>query len=211
MTTTPAQRLGNDLTLTQVVVGSAGNNAYLLSLPDGEAVLVDAAAEAPVLQELVAGHRVTTLLTTHRHWDHVGATAEMVAATGAHPVCGTPDREAIREATGVDCEGLWTGDVVRLGEHRFEVIGLVGHTPGSITLVVRPDQGPVHLFTGDSLFPGGVGRTTSPEEFTSLFHDVTTLLFDAFDDDTVVHPGHGAPTTLGAERPHLDEWRQRGW
>ena len=64
---------------------------------------------------------------------------------------------------------------------------------------------------GDSLFPGGVGRTNNPEDFDSLYHDVTTKLFDRFGDDTVVRPGHGAGTTLGAERPHLAEWRERGW
>jgi len=93
---------------------------------------------------------------------------------------------------------------------RVEVIGLVGHTPGSITLAYR-GAGPTHLFTGDSLFPGGPGRTTNPRDFASLMEDLETKIFGRFDDDTVVHPGHGDDTTLGAERPHLAEWRARGW
>ena len=90
------------------------------------------------------------------------------------------------------------------------MIGLVGHTPGSITLCyVGGDR--THLFTGDSLFPGGPGKTTSPADFASLLNDLETKIFDRFDDNTVVHPGHGDDTTLGAERAHLAEWRKRGW
>ncbi|MEL4357286.1 MULTISPECIES: MBL fold metallo-hydrolase [unclassified Luteococcus] len=203
--------LAPGLTLRHVAVGPMSNNAYLVSDAEGRALLVDAAAEPDVLRELVADVTVETILTTHRHHDHIGALAELAGATGAQTVCGRPDAEAITAATGVPCEPLWTGDQLALGQHRFGIIGLVGHTPGSITVVVRPDASPVQLFTGDSLFPGGVGKTGSPEDFTSLLDGVTSQLFDIFDDDTVVWPGHGEPTTLGAERPHLDEWRQRGW
>ena len=91
------------------------------------------------------------------------------------------------------------------------MIGLVGHTPGSITLALSPADGPVRLFTGDSLFPGGVGKTWRPGDFVTLLADVEAKLFEPYGDDTIVHPGHGADTTLGAERPHLDEWRARGW
>ena len=90
------------------------------------------------------------------------------------------------------------------------MIGLVGHTPGSITLAT-PATGPTHLFTGDSLFPGGPGKTNKSEDFTSLMDDLESKVFARFDDSTVVHPGHGDDTTLGAERPHLGEWRNRGW
>ena len=90
------------------------------------------------------------------------------------------------------------------------MIGLVGHTPGSITLAYTAGGVP-HLFTGDSLFPGGPGRTNVKEDFTSLMDDLERKVFDAFGDDTVVHPGHGDDTTLGAERPVLPEWRRRGW
>lgn len=203
--------LDDDLVLETAVVGPLSNNAYLLSTADGEALLVDAAAEPRALQALVADRRVTTVVTTHQHHDHVGALAELADATGARLVAGRPDVAAILQQTGVEPGGLWTGDTLDLGRHTIDVIGLVGHTPGSITLVVRPEGAPVQLFTGDSLFPGGVGKTPSDEAFTSLLGDVTRELFDRFGDDTVVWPGHGEATTLGAERPHLDEWRQRGW
>ena len=90
------------------------------------------------------------------------------------------------------------------------MIGLVGHTPGSIALAYTGGGVP-HLFTGDSLFPGGPGKTHVEEDFTSLMDDLERKVFDVFGDDTVVHPGHGDDTTLGAERPHLTEWRARGW
>ena len=199
------------LTLDQTTVGSLGNNSYLLTTADGHSLLIDAAADSDALIGLLAGRTVETIVTTHRHHDHVGALAAMVEATGATALAGRPDVDSIAEQSGIVCQPLWTGDVIELGAHRIEVIGLVGHTPGSITLVVRPADGPVQLFTGDSPFPGGVGKTFGPENFTSLLDDVTRELFARFDDDTVVWPGHGAPTTLGVERPHLDEWRQRGW
>lgn len=199
------------LSLSTVVVGGMGNNAYLLTDDEGRALLVDAAAEPEVLGELIGEATVETILTTHRHRDHIEALAQLAAQTGARTVCGAPDADAIHAATGVSCEPLWTGDEVTLGRHRFGIIGLVGHTPGSITVVIRPADAPVQLLTGDSLFPGGVGKTGSPADFTSLLDGVVTQIFDTFDDDTVVWPGHGDPTTVGAERPHLDEWRGRGW
>ena len=93
----------------------------------------------------------------------------------------------------------------------LEVIHLVGHTPGSIALLYRDPAGGPHLFTGDSLFPGGPGRTTNPQDFTSLMDDLETKVFGRLPDDTVVYPGHGADTTLGKERPAIPEWRARGW
>ncbi|MGO4956400.1 MBL fold metallo-hydrolase [Luteococcus sp. Sow4_B9] len=203
--------LADDLELRTTVVGEMGNNAYLLVDASGEALLIDAANDADALTDLVGDARVTTILTTHRHPDHIQALAQMAERTGARQVCGSPDAAAIEQATGVHCEGLWTGDEVQLGQHHFAIVGLVGHTPGSITVVVHPAGGPVQLFTGDSLFPGGVGKTGTPEDFTSLLDGVTTQLFEVFGDEAVVWPGHGEPTTLGAERPQLDEWRARGW
>jgi glyoxylase-like metal-dependent hydrolase (beta-lactamase superfamily II) len=126
-------------------------------------------------------------------------------------VCGQPDLEAI--STGAFVEGMfgvWDGDHIELGTESLEVIGLVGHTPGSITLAYA-GSGTTHLFTGDSLFPGGPGKTNDPEDFTSLMNDLESKIFGRFDDDSVIHPGHGDDTALGAERPHLAAWRKRGW
>jgi glyoxylase-like metal-dependent hydrolase (beta-lactamase superfamily II) len=103
------------------------------------------------------------------------------------------------------------GDVLRVGELDLEVVHLRGHTPGSVALVLRSADGSVHAFTGDSLFPGGPGRTTRPEDFTSLMGDLEERIFGALPDTAWIYPGHGWDTTLSVERPHLPEWRERGW
>ncbi len=201
-------------TLTKASVGPMDNNAYIVADADGPVVLVDAAADPGRLTALIAGRTVGAIVTTHQHHDHLTALAEMAQRTGADLVCGTPDREAIEQRTGTRQHGVWDGDVVHCGTIDLSVVGLVGHTEGSIALEVTAPAGadaPVHLLTGDTLFPGGVGRTESPDDFISLWTDVVTKIFEAYDDDTVVHPGHGDSTTLGAERPHLADWRTRGW
>ena len=197
--------------ITSASVGSMDNNAYLLT-DSGEGLLIDAAADPVALLALIGDTPVTTIVTTHRHGDHIQALAAVASHTGAQLIAGEPDADAIESGAGVTIDQrVWTGDVVRVGSIDLEVIGLVGHTPGSIALVYAPDDGAVQLFTGDSLFPGGVGKTWSASDFDSLYADVTTKLFDRFDDETLVHPGHGKGTTLGAERPQLAEWRERGW
>jgi glyoxylase-like metal-dependent hydrolase (beta-lactamase superfamily II) len=104
------------------------------------------------------------------------------------------------------------GDAVTVGGHSLSVIHLVGHTPGSIALLWEDPAGPPQLFTGDSLFPGGPGNTWgNAEAFTSLMDDLERKVFGVLPDETLVHPGHGAGTTLGAERPSIPEWRARGW
>ena len=198
--------------LREVHVGPTDNVAYLLTCRrTGAQLLVDAAADPARLLALVeAGNpegRLDLVVTTHRHPDHVGALAAVVAATGASTAAGALDADAL--PVPVD-RRLADGDVVELGDLRLLVRHLRGHTPGSVALVLpgTPDR----VFTGDSLFPGGVGNTRgNADDFAALLDDVTARLFDELGDDTVVHPGHGAPTTLGAERPHLAEWRARGW
>jgi glyoxylase-like metal-dependent hydrolase (beta-lactamase superfamily II) len=203
-------RLSASVTLTKVSVGPMDNNAYLLQA-DGATVLIDAANDDQRLLKIISDGALDTVVTTHQHGDHWQALPAVAAATSARLVCGRPDLDAIAEGTGV--QGLvpvWDGDRVELGSETLEVIGLVGHTPGSIALAYAAG-GSTHLFTGDSLFPGGPGKTGSPEKFTSLMDDLETKIFGRFPDDTVVHPGHGDDTTLGVERPHLEEWRARGW
>jgi glyoxylase-like metal-dependent hydrolase (beta-lactamase superfamily II) len=194
------------LTITKVATEPFNNNCYLLS-SDGQAVLVDAAGNPEVLLSLLGDNRLTAVVETHGHWDHWQALAEVVEATGA-PVLAT---EADAPEFPVPVTRFLTdGDVVTVGDHELTAITLVGHTPGSVALHYPAEGG--HLFTGDSLFPGGVGNTEQdPKRFASLFHDVTTKLFDSLPDSTWVYPGHGADTTLGTERPSLPEWQARGW
>jgi glyoxylase-like metal-dependent hydrolase (beta-lactamase superfamily II) len=103
------------------------------------------------------------------------------------------------------------GDEIAFGSVVLRAIHLIGHTPGSIALLYDDPEGQPHLFTGDCLFPGGVGKTAGPEEFASLYGGVVTKIFDVLPDETWVYPGHGDDTTVGRERGSLDEWAARGW
>jgi glyoxylase-like metal-dependent hydrolase (beta-lactamase superfamily II) len=197
--------------MVKVSVGPFDNNAYILQRSGGGTLLIDAANDADRLVKMISNQPLETIVTTHRHDDHWQALPPVAAATGARLICGQPDLDAINAGASVEgMIGVWDGDHVELGAEQLEVIGLVGHTPGAITLAYE-GAGITHLFTGDSLFPGGPGKTNTPEDFTSLMNDLESKIFDRFDDATVVHPGHGDDTTLGTERPHLAEWRKRGW
>ena len=202
-------RDAGDLQITKVAVGPMSNNAYLLRCTmNGEQVLIDAADEAGTLLTLVGEGGLARVVTTHRHPDHWQALADVVDYTGAETVAGENDAEGIDVPTTRE---VGPGARVRVGSCELEVIELVGHTPGSVALAYDDPDGIVHLFTGDSLFPGGVGKTWEPGDFETLLGEVETKIFDRFDDDTHVYPGHGNDTTLGAERPHIAEWRERGW
>jgi glyoxylase-like metal-dependent hydrolase (beta-lactamase superfamily II) len=199
-----------DLVISKVAVGPMDNNAYLLRCrASGEQLLIDAAAEAGTLVELIGADGLASVVTTHRHGDHWQALAEVVAATGARTFAGREDAAGIPVPTDV---ALDDGDTVAVGRVTLTARHLVGHTPGSVALVYDDPHGHPHVFTGDCLFPGGVGNTGGdPAAFASLLDGVTARLFDVLPDETWVYPGHGNDTTLGAERPHLAEWRERGW
>lgn len=195
------------LTISKLSVGSMDNNVYLLH--DGDnLVLIDAAADAERLLALTEGYGPDVVITTHHHHDHIGALAEIAAERRPRLFAGAADTAAITEATGVESiNPVWDGDRITCGPIMVRVVGLVGHTPGSIALAWQDKL----LFTGDSLFPGGPGRTTSPADFTSLMDDLETKIFAPYGDHVAIHPGHGDSTTIGAERPHLADWRDRGW
>lgn len=204
-------------------VSEMDNNVYLItSKTTGSQVLIDAADEPEAIMELVASAAddtpcdldLVSLITTHEHWDHIRALADVVERTKVPTSAGAPDADAIAQATGVTAKvHLKHGDKAQFPGIELDVIGLRGHTPGSVALVYVPNgDEPTVIFSGDSLFPGGVGNTwNDPDRFTSLINDVSTRIFDVYDDDTVVLPGHGGSTMIGAERPYVDEWRQRGW
>ena len=195
------------LRITKVATNPFNNNCYLLRDASGDTVLVDAAGDPDVLLSLLGDDTLTAIVETHAHWDHWQALVDVVKATGA-PVFSTA-ADAPDLPVPVD-RFLTDGDVVTVGPHELTAITLVGHTPGSVALHYAPEGG--HLLTGDSLFPGGVGNTEQdPKRFASLIDDVERKLFDAFPDSTWVYPGHGADTTLGAERPAIPDWRTRGW
>ena len=207
---TPDVRELPDLTITKLAVSEMSNNVYLLRCRHtDEQLLIDAADDADRILAMVGSDGLATVVTTHQHWDHHRALEAVVAATGAESVAGADDADAL--PVTVD-RRVHDGDKVRVGRSTLEVIHLVGHTPGSIALLYDDPAGTPHLFTGDSLFPGGVGNTFGDgDAFMSLLEDVERKIFNRLPDETWFYPGHGDDSTLGPERPHLTEWRERGW
>ena len=197
------------LIISKLAVGPYNNNVYLLRCREtGTQVLVDAAAEPDRIMDLIGPDGIAMVVTTHRHPDHWQALAEIVERTGALTAAHALDAPGIPVPTDVLVED---GDRIPVGSCQLEAVHLVGHTPGSIALLYDDPEGPPHVVTGDCLFPGGVGKTTTPEDFDSLYTGVVERLFNPLPDETWIYPGHGYDTTVGAERPTLDEWRERGW
>jgi glyoxylase-like metal-dependent hydrolase (beta-lactamase superfamily II) len=210
---TAARRTLPGATIVKASVGPMDNNAYLISCSrTGESLLIDAANDASVLLGLIEQHapKLTLIVTSHQHADHWLALEEVAKATGVPTAAHALDAEPLPVAPD---RLLADGDTVTVGDLTFEVIHLQGHTEGSVALALGgPAAGDaVQLFTGDCLFPGGVGKTWKDGDFERLLGGVTKKVFDVYPDSTVVYPGHGDDTTLGNERPQLDEWRTRGW
>jgi len=212
---TPDTRELSHLIITKVAVDpQMSNNAYVLRCrATDEQLLIDAAAEPETITRVLGDGRTTKVVTTHQHWDHHRALADVVRTTGAVTVAGEPDADAITEQTEVPIDDrVEHGDLIEFGDVRLEVIRVTGHTPGSICLLYDDPDGTPHLFTGDSLFPGGVGNTFGDTDaFVNLINDVEDRIFKRLPDETWFYPGHGNDSQLGVERPHLQEWRERGW
>ena len=189
------------------------NNSYLLVCKHtDEAVLIDAANDSDRIVAMIDnGPGVTALrsiITTHQHGDHWQALQAVKDQTNARLLAGTADVPGIPVPTDTPLEH---GDTVALGDCELTIVALRGHTAGSVAVLYQDPGGTPHIFTGDSLFPGGPGRTLSPEAFTSLMDDLEERVFGALPDETWVYPGHGDDTTIGAERPSVGAWRVRGW
>jgi len=210
-----------DVIIRKASVSPQDNNAYLLTCRStGRQLLIDAADDVQRLVRLVGegvpgrepsgpAGELDVIVTTHQHWDHHRALPDLAKITEARTAAGRDDATALPVAPAVLLDH---GDTVTFGDVTLDVVHLRGHTPGSVALILRSADGSVHAFTGDSLFPGGVGNTwKDPEKFASLIGDVEERLFAVYPDGTWVYPGHGKDTTLGRERPHLPEWHARGW
>src|SRR4029453_1331326 len=187
-----------DITIPRISVSEMDNNVYVLtSKSSGAQVLIDAADDFVAIGGLLLDSlgdapvepKLALIATTHQHWDHFRALKELVEATDAKTAAGKDDPEGLPITVDILLED---GDVQNFVGFQLTAVHLRGHTPGSIAFVYEDPTGPAHIFSGDSLFPGGVGNTQQDEaRFTSLLNDVTQKLFDAYPDETVVHPGHG--------------------
>lgn len=214
------------VTIRCTVVSGMANNVYLLTdKSTGAQILIDAANDFPAVTALLNSAQndsesspvVQVIATTHSHFDHIQALSETAASTGARTAAGALDAESIQEQCGVVTEqSLDHGAQIKAGNLTLQAVLLRGHTPGSMAYVLQSEgtsgEETTLIFSGDSLFPGGVGNTNqNPQRFKQLFEDVTQRLFDVYPNEAVVYPGHGNSTTLGIERPSLPEWHKRGW
>jgi glyoxylase-like metal-dependent hydrolase (beta-lactamase superfamily II) len=190
----------------KLVVGPYDNNVFVLRCKEtGEGVLLDAANEHDKLLELAQRLGVRRVLETHGHWDHVQAIPAMREA-GYEVAITELDAPRLGDL-GYDVF-LDDAEVIEVGRLRLHAIHTPGHTEGSICFKV--EDAPV-LFSGDTLFPGGPGNTSfEGGDFPTVIESIETKLF-TLPADTLVLPGHGDDTTIGTERPHLQEWIDRGW
>lgn len=188
----------------RIVVGPLDNNVFVLRCRQtGEAVLIDAANEHDRILDLCRRLGVRTVLETHGHWDHIGAVPAVRDA--GYEVGVTAEDSSMLPAYDYI---LTDESVIEVGRLRLHTIATPGHTPGSMCF--RLEGSPV-LFSGDTLFPGGPGATHFPGgDFEAIITSIDRRLF-TLPADTIVLPGHGDDTTIGRERPHLDEWIERGW
>ncbi len=188
----------------EVVVGPVDNNVFVLRCTEtGDAVLLDAANEHERLLELCTRLGVRRVLETHGHWDHIQAVPQLRDA-GYSVGVAAADAAMLPSYDEV----LEDDSVIEVGRLRLHTIATPGHTPGSTCFLVADH--PV-IFSGDTLFPGGPGNTTfEGGDFPTIIESVDRRLF-TLPADTLVLPGHGKPTTIGTERPHLQEWIDRGW
>jgi glyoxylase-like metal-dependent hydrolase (beta-lactamase superfamily II) len=202
-------RSDGDFRVRKLSVESMDNNVYVLTCATtSQAFVIDAAARPDRIRRALADVEPVAVLQTHGHWDHVRAWTALADDPGLE-VWGHPGDAALFPAP-LD-QALSDGETLRAGRLNVEVIHTPGHTDGSLHFLVHGEDRP-HLFTGDSLFPGGPGNTWGDaERFTRLMDGLEAKVFDRLPDETWVYPGHGDDTTLGAERPAVAEWRRRGW
>jgi glyoxylase-like metal-dependent hydrolase (beta-lactamase superfamily II) len=200
----PAHYEASDVRIDKYVVGPFENNVFIVRCKQtGESVLLDAANEHELLLEVSRATGVRRVLTTHGHWDHIQAVVAMRDA--GIDVGIAPDDAAM--LPGYDFT-IADDEVIEVGDLRLRTIHTPGHTPGSTSFLL---EGHPVLFSGDTLFPGGAGNTATPEgDFPLIIESIDRRLF-TLPADLLVLPGHGLDTTIGTERPHLQEWIDRGW
>ncbi|HEY7134363.1 MAG TPA: MBL fold metallo-hydrolase [Acidimicrobiia bacterium] len=200
----PAHFEDTDVRVEKLIVGPFENNVFVVrSKGTGDAVIIDAANEHELLLEVSRATGVRRVLTTHGHFDHIQAVTAMRDA-GIDVGIATEDASMLPSYDFT----IPDDDVIEVGDLRLHTIHTPGHTPGSTCFLL---EGKPLLFSGDTLFPGGPGNTKFENaSFDQIIASIDRRLF-TLPEDLLVLPGHGLDTTIGTERPHLDEWVARGW
>jgi glyoxylase-like metal-dependent hydrolase (beta-lactamase superfamily II) len=200
----PSHFEDTDVRVDKLVVGPFENNVFVVrDKHTGEAVIIDAANEHELLLDVSRATGVRRVLTTHGHWDHIQAVTAMRDA-GIDVGIAQDDAEMLPSYDFIIGDDV----VIEVGDLKFRTIHNPGHTPGSTSFLL---EGKPILFTGDTLFPGGPGNTKTPEgDFPLILESIDRRLF-TLPAALFVFPGHGLDTTVGTERPHLQEWADRGW
>jgi len=203
--TTTLHHADTGFEIHKVVVGPIANNVFVLRCTEsGESLLIDAANEHEMLLELAQALNVQRIIETHGHWDHIAAIPAMREA--GYSVGVTQEDSSMLDSYD---EILADDTMIEVGQLRLRTIHAPGHTTGSMSFKL---EGAPILFSGDTLFPGGAGATKSPgSDFATIMHSIEDRFYRVLDDDCLVLPGHGDDTTIGAEKPHFDEWVARGW
>jgi glyoxylase-like metal-dependent hydrolase (beta-lactamase superfamily II) len=193
---------GDDLILRKIRVGDMENNVYVLEDPaTHDALLVDACFAPDEILTGCEGANIVGIVQTHGHFDHVQALAPLKEKLQV-PVYA---HEGDDYPVDIDVQ-LTNEQSIPFGRKDAKVLHTPGHTAGGICLLVGD-----HLISGDTLFPGGPGNTwNDAAAFRTIISSIEQSLF-VLPDETRVYPGHGDDTTIGAERPHLQEWIDRGW
>jgi glyoxylase-like metal-dependent hydrolase (beta-lactamase superfamily II) len=195
-----------DIKITKINMGPYNNNGYIVVCPEtNEGIIIDTPAEPEKLLSEIGNVDIKAILITHGHQDHLLGFAEITGKVGAVVGAGVDDIDLLPTPPDL---GLRDGAVVQFGKRSILALSTPGHTPGSTCFLVGK-----HLFSGDTLFPGGPGKSRSPQAFRQEINSITRKLL-VLPDETAVYPGHGDDTTIGiaraeyqsfASRPHPDD------
>jgi glyoxylase-like metal-dependent hydrolase (beta-lactamase superfamily II) len=193
--------LDSNVRITRLELGPFGTNAYIVVCQTtGDSIVVDAPGEADEVLSQLAGTKPKYIVITHTHIDHIGALEELKSKLKI-PVA-VYSKDAARLPSRPDIE-LNDGDIVEVGKLKLKVLHTPGHTPGSLCLLVGK-----YLISGDTIFPGGPGKTGTPADFKQIVKSIENKLF-VLSDDTEVYPGHGDATVLGKEKKEFADFASR--